>query len=85
MTTFQDYLEDCHSQLNQAQQTFTSQPNPRKMAKTATSLYYCLNQLGDGIEELKMFALNYDEYYLNTGRELFRIATSLYWEAQASV
>ena len=85
MAVFQDYLEDCHSKLKQAQKTFASQPNPRKMAGTATSLYYCLNQLGDGIEELKMFTLSYDEYYLNTGRELFRISTGLYWEAQTSV
>ncbi|MGB3694289.1 MAG: DnaJ domain-containing protein [Spirulinaceae cyanobacterium] len=82
MAAFQDYLEDCRLQLKCAQQLFTSQPNPTKVAGTATNLYYCLNQLGDGIEELRMFTLNYDEYYLNTGRELFRIATGFYGEAQ---
>ncbi len=84
MTDFQDYLEDCRSRLNQAQQAFTSQPNPTKVAQTATSLYYCLNQLSDGIEELQRFTLSYDEYYLNIGRELFRIATGFYGEAQES-
>lgn len=85
MGTFQDYLENCRQDLNQAQQTFRSQPNPSKVAGAAANLYYCLNQIGDGIEELHMFTLNYDEYYLNTGKELFRIAMSLRREAQEFV
>ena len=82
MTDFQAYLEECRQYLNQAQQTFRSQPNPSTVAGAAASLYYCLNQLGDGIEELALFTLNYDEHYLHTGQELFRIATSLRYEAQ---
>jgi molecular chaperone DnaJ len=85
MAEFQDYLEDCRHYLNQAQLTFRSQPNPPTVAGTAASLYYCLNQLGDGIEELKLFTLNYDDHYLHTGQELFRIATSLRYEAQNAV
>jgi molecular chaperone DnaJ len=82
MAQFQAYLEDCRHYLNQAQLTFRSQPNPAAVAGAAASLYYCLNQLGDGIEELNLFTLNYDDYYLHTGKELFRIATSLRYEAQ---
>lgn len=82
MADFQAYLEECRHYLNQAQRTFRSQPNPAAMAATAANLYYCLNQLGDGIEELEFFTLNYDDYYLHTGQELFRIATNLYYDAQ---
>jgi molecular chaperone DnaJ len=82
MTQFQAYLEDCRHYLNQAQLAFRSQPNPGNVAGVAASLYYCLNQLGDGIEELALFTLNYDDHYLHTGQELFRIATGLHYEAQ---
>ncbi len=85
MANFQAYLEDCRHYLHQAQLTFRSQPNPPAVAGAAASLYYCLNQLGDGIEELNLFTLNYDDSYLHTGQELFRIATGLHYEAQNSL
>jgi|SRR5919199_1705198 molecular chaperone DnaJ len=85
MANFQAYLEDCRHNLNQAQLTFRSQPNPPTVAGAAASLYYCLNQLGDGIEELNFFTLNYDDSYLHTGQELFRIANGLHYEAQDAV
>jgi molecular chaperone DnaJ len=85
MAEFQDYLEECRQYLNQAQLTFRSQPNPSTVAGAAASLYYCLNQLGDGIEELALFTLNYDDHYLHTGQELFRIATGLRYEAQYAI
>lgn len=85
MAEFESYLEDCRHYLNQAQLAFRSQPNPATVAGAAANLYYCLNQLGDGIEELKLFTLNYDDYYLHTGQELFRIAANLRYEAQYAV
>lgn len=85
MADFQAYLEECRHYLNQAQQVFRSQPNPPNVASAAASLYYCLNQLGDGIEELNLFTLNYDDRYLHTGQELFRIARNLRYEAQDAI
>ncbi|MGQ4649753.1 DnaJ domain-containing protein [Lyngbya aestuarii] len=85
MAEFQAYLEDCHYYVNQAQLAFRSQPNPATVAGAAANLYYCLNQLKDGIEELETFTLNYDDHYLHTGQELFRIASSLRYEAQEAV
>ena len=85
MADFQAYLEDCRQYLHQAQLTFRSQPNPPTVAGAAASLYYCLNQLGDGIEELNRFTLNYDDHYLHVGQELFRIAKGLRYEAQDAV
>ncbi|MDZ8105818.1 MAG: DnaJ domain-containing protein [Nostoc sp. DedQUE12a] len=82
---FQEYLQTCRNDLKQAQTTFRSLPNPPSLARTAAHLYYSLDQLADGIEELGYFPLNYDERYLHTGHELFRIATRLHCEAQASV
>ncbi|MBD2363781.1 DnaJ domain-containing protein [Anabaena minutissima FACHB-250] len=82
---FQEYLQHCKSDLKQAQITFRSLPNPPSLARAAAHLYYSLSQVGDGLEELAYFPLNYDERYLHTGQELFRIATRLHCEAQASV
>ncbi|MFS0516233.1 J domain-containing protein [Nostoc sp. UIC 10607] len=82
---FQEYLKTCRDDLKQAQITFRSLPNPPSLARTAAHLYYSLDQVADGLEELAYFPLNYDERYLHTGQELFRIATRLHCEAQASV
>jgi molecular chaperone DnaJ len=82
---FQEYLKTCRQDLKQAQMTFRSLPNPPSLARTAAHLYYSLDQLADGLEELGYFPLNYDERYLHTGQELFRIASRLHCEAQASI
>lgn len=85
MQDFLDYLDDCHSWLDQADRLFRSQPNPAVVAGAAANLFYCLTQLGDGIEQLEFFTANYDEHYLHTGEELFRIAKGLRAEAQTAV
>ncbi|MBD1898303.1 J domain-containing protein [Coleofasciculus sp. FACHB-129] len=85
MEQFQAYLKECRNYLKQAQLAFRSLPNPANVAGAAVHLYYCLNQVADGIEELELFTLNYDEGYLHTGQELFRIATGLRCEAQYAV
>ncbi|NWF60945.1 MAG: J domain-containing protein [Fischerella sp.] len=82
---FQDYLDTCRDDLKQAQITFRSLPNPPSLARVAAHLYYCLNQIGDGLDELEYFPLNYDESYLHAGQEMFRNAKGLYREAQDSV
>lgn len=82
MGAFQDYLEQSRRYLGKAQQTFDSQPNPAIVAGAAASLYYCLNQINDGLDELEYFTLNYDYHYLHTGTEIFIIANRLRCEAQ---
>lgn len=82
MEHFQDYIESCRTRLIKAKQLFSSQPNPSKLAKAAAHFYHCLNQIGDGIDELERFTLSYDDRALHTGQELFRIASRLKREAQ---
>lgn len=82
---FQAYLEDCRECLQKAQFYFQSMPNPASVAGVAAHLYYCLNQVGDGIDELERFTFSYDDYYLHTGQELFRISAGLRREAQAAI
>ena len=83
MEAFQAYLEDCRESLEKAKQKFKSMPNPSQTAQVAANLYYCLNQLEDGIEEIERFTYTYDDSYLHTGQELFRIAKQLRRDAKA--
>jgi len=85
MEDFQTYLETCRQLLAQAQRFFHSMPNPASLAGVAAHLYYCLNHVGDGVEELEFFTLNYDDHYLHTGQELFRMARSLQGEAEDAI
>ncbi|MBE9067164.1 DnaJ domain-containing protein [Leptolyngbya cf. ectocarpi LEGE 11479] len=85
MEVFQNYLETCRELLEKAKQKFKSMPNPSQTARVAANLYYCLNQLEDGIEEIERFTYTYDDSYLHTGQELFRIAKQLRREAKADM
>ncbi len=82
MTTFQTYLEGCRQVLEKARARFQSVANPASTAAVAANLYYCLNQLEDGIEEMERYTFCYEESYLHTGQELFRISKQLRREAR---
>lgn len=85
MEAFQAYIETCREALEKAQAKFKSMPNPVGMASGAANLYYCLNRLEDGIEEIERFTYTYDDSYLHTGQELFRISAGLRREAKAEI
>ena len=85
MEAFLEYLEDSREALQKAHSSFRSMPNPPTVAGVAAHLYYCLNQVGDGVDELERFTSSYNEHYLHTGQELFRIAYGLRHEAQAAM
>jgi molecular chaperone DnaJ len=81
MLVFTNYLNDCYQGFNQARNILASQPNPSLYAGIAANLYYGLNHISDGIEELERFTITYDDYYLHTGRELFNLADEINQEA----
>ena len=85
MAAFQSYLEGCRESLEKARGRFQSEPNPTKAASVAANLYYCLNQLEDGIEEMERYTCCYEESYLHTGQELFRISSQLRREAKSQL
>lgn len=82
MSDFEAYLDTCDDYWQQAQQKLASQPNPAQLAGVAANLYYCINHIGDGIKELKWFTMNYNDQYLHTGQEIFRIADNLHDRAR---
>ncbi len=77
LENFQEYIQNCRSAFNHAQVLFRGMPNPSSAAGVAAYLYHCLNQVGDGIEELNYFTLNFDDHHLHTGQELWRIADEM--------
>ena len=85
MGDFSSYLDTCNEYWQQAQQRLSSQPNPAQLGGVAANLYYCLNHIGDGIKELQWFTMNYNDQYLHTGQEIFRIAGKLHSQAQERV
>lgn len=74
MDFFLGYLARCNETYYQAKNLLASQPNPSLYAGIAQNLYYSLNHVSDGLEELNRFTQTYDETYLHTGRELFNLA-----------
>jgi molecular chaperone DnaJ len=85
MANFQTYIVKCQDSFITAQALFRHYPNPKSVAGVAAYLYHCLNQLGDGIEELNYFTLNFDDRHLHTGQELWRIANEMRESAQEAM
>lgn len=85
MEAFQSYVETSKEGLEKAQSLFRSIPNPANVAGVAAHLYYSLNHVEDGLEDLNFFTLNYEDSYLHTGQEFFRIAFQMQQEAQARI
>lgn len=85
MADFGNYLDACNDYWQQAQQKLSSKPNPPQLAGVAANVYYCLNHIGDGIKELQWFTMNYNDRYLHTGKEIYRIAGKLHAQAREKV
>ena len=74
MGMFMEYLENCRSTCEKAQTILRSQASPSLYAGIAAYIYYGLNHIDDGIDELERFTLTYEESYLYNGQELFNLA-----------
>ncbi len=77
MEDFLAYLETCQTKFKQADGCLRSRPNPAITAGVAAHLYYALNHISDALEDLETFTMSYNEHYLHTGHELFRMANKL--------
>jgi len=85
MDAFVAYLQDCRTAQEKADAKFKSMPNPPVAAGPASKLYYAINHLGDGIDELERFTTSYEESYIHSGKEMFRRAKQFRKEAQESL
>ncbi len=77
MANFEAYVNECQRHLQKIEKIFHSMPNPSLVAGIAANLYYCINQVADGLKELNFYIMNYDERFLHDGIEMFKIAAEL--------
>jgi len=85
MADFEFYLDQCRRSLSQTQTAFHNLPNPKAAAGVAEYLYYALNHLGDGMEELNYFTRNFDDHHLHTGLEMWRLVEEMCDRAQLAM
>jgi molecular chaperone DnaJ len=79
---FASYITDCQRHLDKIEKTFYSLSSPTPLAALATELYYCIGQIGDAIKEFNYYLSSYDDRYLHSGQEMFKIAANLQKNAQ---
>jgi molecular chaperone DnaJ len=85
MANFEAYVNECQKHLLKIDKIFHSMPNPSLLAEIAANLYYCVNQVADGVKELNFYIMNYDENYLHDGIEMFKIAAQLQKETRKKI
>jgi molecular chaperone DnaJ len=85
MGKFEAYVTESQQHLQKIDKIFHSMPNPSLLAEIAANLYYCVNQVADGVKELNFYIMNYDERYLHDGTEMFKIAAQLQRETNKKI
>jgi molecular chaperone DnaJ len=85
MGKFEAYVTECQQHLQKIDKTFHSMSNPALLAEIAANLYYCINQVADGVKELNFYVMNYDESCLHDGVEMFKIAAQLQKETNKKI
>ena len=85
MGRFESYVNECQQHLQKIDKVFHSMSNPALLAEIAANLYYCINQVGDGVKELNFYVMNYDESCLHDGVEMFKIAAQLQKETNKKI
>jgi molecular chaperone DnaJ len=85
MGKFEAYVTECQQHLQKIDKVFHSMSNPALLAEIAANLYYCINQVADGVKELNFYVMNYDESCLHDGVEMFKIAAQLQKETNKKI
>ena len=85
MGRFESYVNECQQHLQKIDKVFHSMSNPALLAEIAANLYYCINQVADGVKELNFYVMNYDESCLHDGVEMFKIAAQLQKETNKKI
>jgi molecular chaperone DnaJ len=85
MGRFEAYVSECQQHLQKIDKIFHSMSNPALLGEIAANLYYCINQVADGVKELNFYVMNYDETCLHDGIEMFKIAAQLQKETNKKI
>ena len=74
MDVFCKYLEAGKRKLKKIDSIYRSNPIPKFAQDLGLSLYQCLSQVEDALNELERYTMGYVDSYLNDGREMIREA-----------
>ena len=74
MQTFCIYLEQSQKKLEKVEQIYRSIATPAAAHEFGLSLYHCLSQVQDGLNEIERYTMGYVDNYLHDGREMLREA-----------
>ena len=72
MKDFCSYLETSQKKIKKVDQIFQSIPTPNSAQGFGLSLYHCLSQVQDALNELERYTMGYVDNYLYDGREMLR-------------
>ena len=74
MEAFCAYIETSQHKLEKVKQLYQSLPVPDSARGFGLSLYHCLSEVEDAINELERYTMGYVDSYLHDGREMLREA-----------
>ena len=74
MEAFCAYIETSQHKLGKVKQLYQSLPVPASARGFGLSLYHCLSEVEDAINELERYTMGYVDSYLHDGREMLREA-----------
>ncbi len=74
---FENYLNEVEAALRKASNLFSTHPAPKTLEPAVHMMRHCIAQAADGLEDMRLFCLNYDYDNLSTAESLFRIASDL--------
>ncbi len=74
MQNFCSYLENSQKKLEKVEQIYRSIPTPETVYGFSLSLYHCLSQVKDALNEIERYTMGYVDGYLHDGHEMLRKA-----------
>ena len=74
MQAFCIYLEKSQKKLEKVEQIYRSMATPISANGFGLSLYHCLSQVQDALNEIERYTMGYVDNYLHDGREMLREA-----------
>jgi molecular chaperone DnaJ len=74
MEAFCSFLEQSQTRLAKVEALYRGLPAPASVQGFSLSLYHCLSQVQDAINELERYTMGYVDSYLRDGREMLREA-----------
>ena len=74
MENFCSYLEVSQKKMEKVEFIFRSMPTPISASAFGLSLYHCLSQVQDALNEIERYTMGYVDNYLHDGHEMLREA-----------